>query len=57
MGYLKGNIMCVRYDWATFDWMIQHPGQETTVCRCEVCGVYYKPSLGHKCKTPKETEK
>lgn len=25
-------------------------GQQTTVCQCEKCGLFYKPSLGHKCK-------
>lgn len=23
---------------------------ETTVMQCEDCGLYYKPSLGHKCR-------
>lgn len=23
---------------------------QTTVTQCDDCGLYYKPSLGHKCK-------
>lgn len=27
---------------------------QTTVCQCEKCKLYYKPSLGHKCKESAE---
>lgn len=38
------------YDRATKAWFSSHICQQTTVCRCEKCGLFYKPSLGHKCK-------
>lgn len=40
----------VRYDYATEKWFKKHPMHQTTVMQCEVCGLYYKPSLGHRCK-------
>ena len=40
----------VKYDKATKDWFSNHIGQQTTVCKYEKCGLFYKPSLGHKCK-------
>ena len=42
-----------RFDVATRNWFKQHPFNQTTVMRCEHCGLYYKPSLGHKCKVMK----
>lgn len=50
-----------RFDPETRKWFKQHPFNQTTVMRCERCGLYYKPSLGHKdshCKFkhPKESE-
>lgn len=44
----------VKYDYATSKWFKSHPFNETTVMRCDECGLYYKPSLGHKCKKSKE---
>lgn len=38
------------YDKATKAWFNGHICQQTTVCKCEKCGLFYKPSLGHKCK-------
>lgn len=38
------------FDEVTKKWFRSHVGQETTVCKCEKCGLLYKPSLGHKCK-------
>ena len=44
----------VKYDRATKAWFDSKPfSAETTVCRCERCGLFYKPSLGHKCKKSK----
>lgn len=40
----------LNYDKATKDWLNKHIGYQTTVCMCENCGLFYKPSLGHKCK-------
>ena len=44
--------MRAQYDEATKKWFRDRPGiwPETTVMRCPDCGLYYKPSLGHKCK-------
>ena len=28
----------------------QPPDTQTTVRKCEKCGLFYKSSLGHKCK-------
>lgn len=43
----------IRYDRATQEWFSRHLAAETTVCRCEECGLFYKPGLGHRC--PKES--
>lgn len=45
----------VRYDLETRKWFDSLPLSErfiieTTVMRCDDCGLYYKPSLGHKCR-------
>ncbi len=40
----------VKYDATTMAWFKAHLFAETTVVKCEKCGLYYKPSLGHKCK-------
>lgn len=40
----------VKYDDATSKWFREHIGAQTTVCRCVMCGLFYKASLGHKCK-------
>lgn len=40
----------INYDRTTKAWLNSHICQQTTVCRCEECGLFYKPSLGHKCK-------
>ncbi len=47
---MKEKPIRVRYDNATEKWFKKHPMQETTVMQCEACGLYYKPSLGHRCK-------
>lgn len=49
-----------KYERATFDaetrkWFKTRPWAQTTVMKCEQCGLYYKPSLGHKCKVKGET--
>ena len=43
--------MKVVYDGPTKKWFRkgQNWNVETTVMRCAVCGLFYKPSLGHKC--------
>lgn len=40
----------VQYDAATRKWFESHRGNSTTVAKCQQCGLYYKPELGHKCK-------
>lgn len=42
--------MKIRYDKETEKWFKNHIGEETTVVKCEKCGLLYKPCLGHKCK-------
>ena len=39
-----------RFDEATRKWFKSNPFAQTTVMRCEKCGLYFKPCLGHKCK-------
>lgn len=46
----------VKMDAATTKWFRSHIGAQTTVMKCERCGLYFKPSLGHKCKVKGETE-
>lgn len=43
-----------KFDKATRDWFKKNWSAQTTVMRCEHCGLYYKPSLGHKCKVKGE---
>lgn len=38
------------YDSRTEKWFRSHPGMETTVMRCDKCGLHYKPILGHACR-------
>lgn len=41
----------IQVDEPTKKWMEERPDYfQTTVRKCEKCGLYYKPSLGHKCK-------
>lgn len=42
--------MNVKFDKQTEAWIRKHLCQQTTICRCDVCGLFYKPILGHKCK-------
>lgn len=41
----------IKLDSATQRWFDKRPfGTQTTVAQCAVCGLFYKPELGHKCK-------
>ena len=40
----------VEFDRATKGWFRHNPGAQTTVMKCERCGLYFKPSLGHAAK-------
>lgn len=42
--------MRLKYDRATKARFNSHIGQQTTVCKCEKCELFFKPSLGHECK-------
>lgn len=42
--------MKVKFDANTSKWFRKHIGYEVTMCQCEKCKLFYKPSLGHKCK-------
>lgn len=44
----KGKHRAI-FDKETAEWFKSHPDAQTTVTRCEKCGLYYKPILGHKC--------
>lgn len=46
----------VNYDEETKKWLKSHLGDQTTVCMCSTCGLFYKPSLGHKCIRSEEDE-
>jgi hypothetical protein len=39
-----------KFDKETSKWCRKHIGYEITVCQCDKCKLFYKPSLGHKCK-------
>jgi len=39
----------LKFDKKTAEWMSKHPKIEITVCRCEICGVFYAGDLGHHC--------
>ena len=38
------------FDEETEKWFENTKVPATTVMRCEKCGLFYKPSLGHKCE-------
>ena len=44
----------IKYDEQTKKWFAKNFFNQTTVMKCEKCGLFFKPSLGHKCK--KEAE-
>lgn len=48
--YLERETEKIVCDKATDEWFKKHPGLRTTVARCEKCGLYFKPSLGHECE-------
>lgn len=54
---MNNNDERVELDPDTKEWFKRRPGIQTTVAQCPKCGLYYKPSLGHKtrnCKKPEE---
>ncbi len=46
----------MKFDGPTGRWMEAHIGVETTVARCPLCGLFYKPLLGHKCPAAAQTK-
>lgn len=45
----------IEFDKATDEWFKAHNNTPTTVQCCELCGRWYKPSLGHECReVPKD---
>ena len=50
----------IRFDSRTTKWFQEQEFKglftETTLARCEACGLYYKPSLGHDCKASRKQE-
>lgn len=46
--------MSLKYDDSTRKWFEKNLFTQTTVARCAMCGMFYKPSLGHKCKRKSE---
>ena len=44
----------VRLDDVTGKWAKAHPDHVFTARQCKDCGLFYKPSLGHRCE--KETD-
>lgn len=42
--------MMIRCDKETEKWFEKHMAQQTTLCKCEKCNLFYKASLGHKCR-------
>lgn len=46
----KEKLEVVQFDAETREWFRDHLSVQTTVAPCEGCGLWYKPSLGHKCK-------
>lgn len=56
---MNDNEERVELDPDTKAWFKTHPGAQTTVIQCPKCGLYYKPSLGHKtrnCRKPMKGE-
>ena len=38
------------FDETTLKWFREHQNIETTVMRCNICGLFFKPNIGHTCK-------
>ena len=47
--------MTVKYDKDTEEWFKNHKGSQITVAYCDKCGLFYKTSLGHKCKVKSDS--
>lgn len=40
----------IKFDKITRKWFHEHPEKQTTLCKCEKCGLFYKPILDHRCR-------
>lgn len=51
--YAEKSYLCdeseVKFDKETQRWLEKNLAQQTTVMKCEKCGLLFKPSLGHNC--------
>lgn len=47
----------VRLDSETEKWSKAHPDHVFTAMQCKDCGLFYKPSLGHRCEKEVKHEK
>lgn len=49
---MEAKTEIIRCDSRTEKWFRERccMDVETTLMKCEACGLYYKPSLGHACK-------
>jgi len=43
----------LKLDKQTKEWFKAHVGEESTVVKCDKCGWFYKPELGHTCREEK----
>ena len=43
-----------KYDKDTLKWFEAHPFSQITAAKCEICGLYYKPAFGHRCRKKKK---
>lgn len=51
-----GDNCRIKFDPVTAKWFGSHLLEETTLAKCEGCGLHYKPELGHKCKCGSESD-
>ena len=54
LGFIYEDEVKIEYDAHTKEWFKKHGDAETTLMRCEQCGLFYKPELGHVCHKAKE---
>lgn len=46
---MKVGSNMLKFDNKTKEWFRNNVDRQTTLVRCSKCGLWYKPSLGHKC--------
>jgi hypothetical protein len=40
----------IKLDKAAAEWFRENPEKQVTLCSCNKCKLYYKPTEGHKCQ-------